>query len=84
MADGSHDVRAFQGAIYGKEIKAEKSLLMRSAISESELSRRDGNPKLNKSRHHSRIDVLQAAVIACGLLKLSGGKPPTRRVTILD
>ena len=84
IADGSHDIRAFQKMIYAKATKARKSLLMRSAISESELSRRDGNPKLNKSRHHSRIDVLQAAVIAAGLLALSGGKVATRRVTILD
>ena len=84
IADGSFDVRACQRMIYGKEIKAKKSLLMRSAIAESEITRKDGNPKLQKSRHHSRIDILQSLVIACGLLALSGGKAPQRRVTILD
>ena len=71
-ADGSFDVRAFQKLVYHRSIQARESLLMRSAIAESEVTRRDGNPKLEKTRRHSRIDVLQAAVIAAGLAELSG------------
>ena len=71
-ADGSFDVRAFQKSVYHRTIQARESLLMRSAIAESEVTRKDGNPKLEKMRRHSRIDVLQAAVIAAGLAELSG------------
>lgn len=67
-ADGSADVRAFQRLVIGRKLKAKPSLLMASAIAESSL-RYDsgGNAALDKARHHSRIDALQAAVIAAGL-----------------
>ena len=83
-ADGSFDVRAFQDLVYQGTIKTAPSLVMRSAITESEVTRKDGNPKLNKSRHHSRIDILQAAVICAGLLKLSKDEGQGARITILD
>ena len=74
-ADGSFDVRAFQKLVYEKRIQVLKSKLIRSAIGESVITRKDGNPKLEKSRHHSRIDVLQAAVIAAGLSELASITP---------
>ena len=74
-ADGSHDVRSFQKLVYEKRIQVRESFLIRSAIGESVITRKDGNPKLEKSRHHSRIDVLQAAVIAAGLSELASITP---------
>ena len=74
-ADGSHDVRSFQKLVYEKRIQVRESVLIRSAIGESVITRKDGNPKLEKSRHHSRIDVLQAAVIAAGLSELASITP---------
>ena len=74
-ADGSHDVRSFQKMVYEKRLQTLESLVLRSAIGESVITRKDGNPKLEKTRHHSRIDVLQAAVIAAGLSELSQTAP---------
>ena len=74
-ADGSFDVRSFQKMIYERTIQSRESLLIRSAIEESVVIRKDGNPKLDKSRKASRIDVAQAAVIACGLVALQGSAP---------
>ena len=75
-ADGSHDVRAFQRRVLGGGFRMAESLLMVSAIKESIL-RRDaaGNPALDKHKQRSRIDALQAAVIAAGLAELHGAKP---------
>lgn len=70
-ADGSHDVRAFQKAIQSQKFKMQKSLAWINAITESSV-RYDvaGNPALDKRRNNSRIDVLQAGVIAAGLTAL--------------
>lgn len=70
-ADGSADIRAFQRAVLEKRIKTTGNLLLESAIAESAL-RFDGagNPALDKRAHASRIDALQAAVIAVGLARL--------------
>ena len=67
-ADGSADVRAFQRLVLAGKLRARESLLLGSAIMESEI-RRDvsGNPALYKARAAGRIDALSAAVIACGL-----------------
>ena len=67
-ADGSADVRAFQRAVLGGRLKVAPSLLLRHAVAESSI-RYDGagNPALDKRNSASRIDVLQAAVIAAGL-----------------
>lgn len=74
-ADGSHDVRAFQKAVRSKQLAVHESLLWTSAIMESEI-RYDaaGNPALDKRRKYSRIDVLQAGVIAAGLAVLTPKK----------
>ena len=67
-ADGSADVRAFQRLVLGGKLRARESLLLTSAIRDSEI-RRDasGNPALGKARLNGRIDALSAAVIAAGL-----------------
>ena len=72
-ADGSHDVRAFQSAVWNKNITHKRSLMAASAIAGSAL-RRDaqGNPALDKQKARARIDWLQAAVIACGLAAEDG------------
>ena len=75
-ADGSHDVISFQRAVMSERIASPESLLMASAIRDSEL-RYDGagNPAIDKRRHRGRIDVLSAAVIAAGLAQTAWGKP---------
>ena len=67
VADGTHDVTAFQKFVRGS-LRVRESLLLASAISDSSL-RYDGagNAALDKSRSRGRIDALSAAVIACGL-----------------
>lgn len=71
-ADGANDVRAFQRIVLEREIRAKSSLLMRSAIISSTLEvNARGNPSLDKGSHarNSRIDALQAGVIAAGLFE---------------
>lgn len=70
-ADGTYDVRAFQRMVLGRFLSARDKLLWKHAILESEI-RYDagGNPALDKRRKQSRIDVLQAGVIAAGLAAL--------------
>ena len=67
-ADGSADIRAFIGAVRERRIAVRETLVWPAAISGSRL-RFDGagNPALDKQRSRSRIDLVQAAVIACGL-----------------
>lgn len=67
-ADGSHDVRAFQRAIYDRKITTSGSTMLETAIASSVL-RFDGagNPALDKAANNARIDALSAAVIAAGL-----------------
>ena len=68
VADGTHDVTAFQRLVLSRTLRVRESLLLASAISDSSL-RYDGagNAALDKSRSRGRIDALSAAVIACGL-----------------
>lgn len=69
-ADGSYDVRAFQSLCLKGLWCCPGSLMMQSAIAESHIVRdAAGNPKLNRARSTSRIDALQAAVIAAGIGK---------------
>ena len=70
VADGSHDVRAFNVGVLTGKIRMIDNLLLTFAIAQSSI-RRDpvGNPALAKWRRKSRIDVLSAAVIAAGLSK---------------
>ena len=66
--DGSADVRHFQRAVIAGNIRAHRSLMLESAISESIIAYdSNGNPSLQKGRQKGRIDALQAAVLAVGL-----------------
>ena len=71
VADGSHDVRAFQRAVVSKRLAHSGSIMMAAAIRECTV-RTDGagNPALEKTNRTSRIDAAQAAVIACGLAEI--------------
>ena len=87
VADGSHDVRAFQKAILKRKLSVVQGrALLSMAISESSI-RYDasGNPALEKARDKGRIDPLQAAVIACGLGELveAQGKPTPLRFAVV-
>lgn len=63
--DGAEDVRRFQRAVVDHRIAAEKSLLMRSALSECVVALDEsGNGKLSKARSTGRIDPVAAAVLA--------------------
>ena len=79
VADGSHDVRAFQNGVLAGRYSIEESLLMARAIMESSI-RRDpgGNPALDKARSKGRIDALSAAVIAAGLAALDEARPRSK------
>ena len=78
-ADGSADVRAFQRSVLRRSFAWRESLLLTSAIQESDI-RFDvgGNPAINKARALGRIDALQAAVIAAGLASAAPAKPSWR------
>ena len=71
IADGSHDVRAFQRSILERRFSMRESLAWVSAIAESSIRYEQGNPALDKRHANSRIDVLQAAVIMAGLWELT-------------
>lgn len=67
-ADGASDIRAFQDEIREKYAKPTRSLLLEHAIAESAISfDKNRNPSLDKAKSKSRVDALQAAVIAFGL-----------------
>ena len=76
-ADGSHDVRQFQRAVLSRTLSSKPTALLSHAIGESKM-RYDaaGNPALDKATRRSRIDCLQAAVIAVGLAAASEANPP--------
>ena len=68
VADGSHDVRAFQRAILKRAVRISRGLLLTSAIAESEIDRdARGNPAISKRKANARIDALSASVIALGI-----------------
>ena len=75
-ADGSHDVRAFQRAVYSKRLSTTGSTMLEAAIASSVL-RFDGsgNPALDKASKNARIDALSAAVIASGLAEFTKPSP---------
>ena len=75
-ADGSHDIRAFQRLVLGGRLKVAESLLLRSAVANSELRYDNaGNPALDKRKARARIDALSAAVIAAGLGEMYQNAP---------
>ncbi len=79
--DGGRDVRAFQRLVHQRRLALAESLSLATAISKSTL-RRDGNgnPGLDKAGSRGRIDVLSAAVIACGLAEHAFDRPARRRL----
>ncbi len=72
-ADGSYDIRATDRAITGRKLKIKPHLIAAEAIRPSRL-RFDtaGNPALSKEKRDSRIDLLSALVMACGLAEKHG------------
>ena len=86
VADGSHDVRAFQRAVLKHRLRVARGAgLLALAVGESGVRYdQSGNPALEKGRGKGRIDPLQAAVIAAGLGELveAHGKPTPLRVVV--
>ena len=78
--DGGKDVRAFQRLVHLRRLVMAENLALVTAISKSTI-RRDGNgnPGLDKATGNGRIDVLSAAVIACGLAEPAFDRPARRR-----
>ena len=77
--DGGADVRAFQRLVHQKKLALSENLSLATAITKSTL-RRDGNgnPALDRASARGRIDVLSAAVIACGLAESQFNRPARR------
>lgn len=82
VADGSHDVRAFQKAVLKRRLKLRSSTMLEAAIASSTL-RYDGagNPALDQRAKNARIDCLSAAVIAAGIGEMIPDAP-LLRVTV--
>ena len=78
--DGGRDIRAFQRLTIQSRLRMVENLSLVTAISKSTL-RRDGNgnPGLDRANSRGRIDVLSAAVIACGLAEHAFDRRPRRR-----
>ena len=72
VQDAAHDVRAFQRAVEGGELRTAPNALMLAAIGHATLLRDGiGDPTgIKQSSVRRRIDQVQAAVIACGLSAL--------------
>ena len=64
--DGAMDVRAFQAEVLESHLSMAPTLMMESAVAESLIVFVNGNPRLEKAKNTSRIDALQAAVLAVG------------------
>lgn len=84
-ADGSFDIRSFQRlTMQGKFHVARGAAILTEAISQSSLRfDQGGNPALDKQKGNSRIDPLQAAVIAAGLAMPEIEKPVERKARVL-
>ena len=78
--DGGRDVRAFQRLVIGERLRMAPNLSLVSAIAKSALHRDSNqNPGIDKSTKNGRIDVLSAAVVACGLAEPHFDRPARRR-----
>ena len=63
--DGSEDIERFRRAVFDNEVKAQQSLLMRSAMADAVCLRDPANNmKLAKARSLGRIDAASASVLA--------------------
>ena len=78
--DGGRDVRAFQRLVLQRRLAMAENLSLVTAIAKSTL-RRDGNgnPGIDRATGRGRIDVLSAAVIACGLAESAFDRPARRK-----
>ena len=81
--DGGRDVRAFQRLVLQERLRLKANLSLADAIRQSAI-RYDGNgnPGLERGTSRGRIDVLSAAVIACGLAEAAFDRPARRRVRV--
>ena len=78
--DGGRDVRAFQRLVLQRKLAMAKNLSLVTAIAKSTLRRdSNGNPGLDRATGRGRIDVLSAAVIACGLAESAFDRPARRK-----
>ena len=79
--DGGADVRSFQRLVHQHKIALAENISLVTAITKSTL-RRDGNgnPAIDRASARGRIDVLSAAVIACGLAEPVFDRPARRRL----
>ena len=81
--DGSADIRAFQRAVAAETLRPGPSILLTSAVGESEVRYDDnGNPGLQKRRQRGRIDALSAAVLAVGAGERATARPVVPQPTI--
>ena len=84
--DGVADTMACQRLILSKTLKAEESLMLSLAISQSVIQYdSNANPCLNKTNQKARIDALSALVICAGLYEthLAKKKRPRRYIGIV-
>ena len=78
--DGGADVRAFQRLVLQRKLAMAENLSLVTAIAKSTIRRdANGNPGLDRATGRGRIDVLSAAVIACGLAEAAFDRPVRRR-----
>ena len=75
---GGENVLAFQKAVISRKVRVRKSLLWAQAISQSFVREVNGNQALDKASGLSRIDVLQAGILALGAAFRAGAKGPSR------
>ena len=77
--DGGRDIRAFQRLVLQRKLTMAENLSLVTAIAKSTLRRdANGNPGLDRATSRGRIDVLSAAVIACGLAESAFDRAPRR------
>ena len=84
--DGVHDTMACQRLVLSKTLKAQESLMLSLAISQSVIQYdSNANPCLNKTNQKARIDALSALVICAGLYEkhLAKKKKPRRYIGIV-
>lgn len=66
-ADGTADLRAFQAAVWDREIMVLPSSIWPLAIAASRVKHVAGNPGLDKENRRARQDLVAAGIIAIGL-----------------
>lgn len=77
--ESATDIRGFQFEVMEQHLAVAVSLMLTSAIAESVIVYVSGQPKLEQSRTTSRIDALQAAILAVGAGRLWRKPPPAEQ-----